>query len=312
MQRNIALDTLKLTLALMVIGLHTGFMTDISQDGAYLLIQGLFRIAVPVFFIINGFFFWQHRESPAHWFKRLALLYAVWMLIYSAFWVPDMDSSATLASTLFFGYYHLWYLPATLVAALVVYLCRARSVTLMVIMAVGCLAVGTTLQYGMSYDWLDESWQTLMPDHTTLYRNGLFFGLPFFLMGVLIRRCQLHRRLSDESVQTAVVVGLLLLLGENTLNEDISNGHAGFDLLLSLAVLCPALFVFALQRAWLSDNRSLGSYSNALYFVHPALLMLLQDFTPLKATPLTLAVTLLSLVASAVIMKLNRRVGVML
>lgn len=53
MERNVALDLLKLTMAAMVVGLHAGFLNDFSSLGYYITVNGIFRIAVPVFFVIN-------------------------------------------------------------------------------------------------------------------------------------------------------------------------------------------------------------------------------------------------------------------
>ena len=63
MERNISLDLLKLGMAFMVVGIHAGFMADINPLVKYLTVDGLFRIAVPVFLIINGFFFYRSFEK---------------------------------------------------------------------------------------------------------------------------------------------------------------------------------------------------------------------------------------------------------
>lgn len=47
--RNISLDVLKLTMAFMVLGLHAGFLSDYSKSGEFLFVNGIFRIAVPIF-----------------------------------------------------------------------------------------------------------------------------------------------------------------------------------------------------------------------------------------------------------------------
>ena len=43
LNRNIALDILKLSLAFMVVGLHAGFLTDITSLGQYLTVNGVFK-----------------------------------------------------------------------------------------------------------------------------------------------------------------------------------------------------------------------------------------------------------------------------
>lgn len=63
--RNGALDVLKIAMAFIVVGMHAGFLTDISPIAAYLTANGLFRIAVPVFLLINGYFFIGARPRVA-------------------------------------------------------------------------------------------------------------------------------------------------------------------------------------------------------------------------------------------------------
>lgn len=50
MSRNVVIDVLKLILVFMVVGLYVGI-------GGEFLINGLFRIVVFLFFLINGYYF---------------------------------------------------------------------------------------------------------------------------------------------------------------------------------------------------------------------------------------------------------------
>lgn len=59
MERNISVDILKLVLSFMVVGLHTNFLRDLSFPVGYVLKNGFFRMAVPLFFIINGYYFYN-------------------------------------------------------------------------------------------------------------------------------------------------------------------------------------------------------------------------------------------------------------
>ena len=56
-RRNVSLDLLKVAMAFAVVALHAGFLEEHSDFGNYITTQGLFRIAVPVFLLVNGFFF---------------------------------------------------------------------------------------------------------------------------------------------------------------------------------------------------------------------------------------------------------------
>jgi hypothetical protein len=45
-------------MAFMIVGLHAGFLGEYTKLGHYLTVNGVFRVAVPVFLIINGFYFY--------------------------------------------------------------------------------------------------------------------------------------------------------------------------------------------------------------------------------------------------------------
>ncbi|WP_426104712.1 acyltransferase family protein [Massilia sp. TSP1-1-2] len=111
MDRNGALDILKIILALMVVGIHASFLTEWSAVASYLTVNGLFRIAVPIFLLINGYFFFQVvvAGTALKWLKRILILYLVWMAIYLPYWLPDVHQnmiSFVLRSghTIVFGY----------------------------------------------------------------------------------------------------------------------------------------------------------------------------------------------------------------
>lgn len=50
MKRNLTLDILKIILSFMIVGLHAGFLIETSKLGNYVFMQGISRIAVPIFF----------------------------------------------------------------------------------------------------------------------------------------------------------------------------------------------------------------------------------------------------------------------
>ena len=56
----------------MIVGLHAGFLKDVNEYVSFLTVEGLFRIAVPLFFIINGYFYHLYYERKyIDFFKKL-------------------------------------------------------------------------------------------------------------------------------------------------------------------------------------------------------------------------------------------------
>ena len=48
--RNISLDIAKLSMAVMVVALHSEFLSEYSEALSYVVTNGIFRVAVPIFY----------------------------------------------------------------------------------------------------------------------------------------------------------------------------------------------------------------------------------------------------------------------
>ena len=86
--REGGLDALKLLLAISVVGIHGNFLRDVRTVLSAVLVDGMFRIAVPTFFLIGGVFLARMTDHQiARWLRRLLGLYVIWMLAYSGYWL---------------------------------------------------------------------------------------------------------------------------------------------------------------------------------------------------------------------------------
>ena len=194
MQRNILLDILKVILAIMVIGAHCNFLLDVSPVLSFTTVHGLFRITVPVFFIINGYFFLSvvNGKHIKKWLKRITILYLVWMLIYVCYWARfENFSFPRCINILLVGYHHLWYLNAMIFGGLLLYLMRNISDKNLLIIAVTLFLIGTGMQYLKNYEVFSNVKINKILNDRAVYRNFLFFGLPFLTIGYLINKTTL-------------------------------------------------------------------------------------------------------------------------
>lgn len=85
MPRNISLDILKVFLAILVVLIHLSFLSEKVVVLSQLIINGICRLAVPVFLIISGYYFISvnSKQKALNWIKRLGMLYFIWMVLYS-------------------------------------------------------------------------------------------------------------------------------------------------------------------------------------------------------------------------------------
>ena len=315
MQRNAILDSLKILLALMVVGLHGHFLSDIDTNVGYFLENYLFRVAVPIFFMINGYHFARidgSRSAVIGWLGKVSVFYFTWSFVYSAFFWPGehdlLPAALSLASTLVIGYAHLWYLPAMLLAALcIIALKNAREATLAG-MLITAYAFGLILQYSGNYHWFPNTVFDRLANEIPAYRNFAFFGFPMFGMGYLAAKARLPNEMTLHQKLGLLSLGALLLAGEYTMNVALRlPKEEGFDLLFSLPVLGLAIFVLAAGSRIASQSATLTEISTVIYFMHPLFLLLFLGLGLQAATPLTLAAAALSLLSSPLVIAVNRR-----
>jgi surface polysaccharide O-acyltransferase-like enzyme len=261
-----AVDLFRVLGILAVIGLHVGYQVDPTAGRRFDLaaLCGQFeRFAVPMFFILSGYFwagkcvhrrdYWPRALALA---RRLLLLFACWCAIYAAF---DVAAAAMRHGSLMLGLeavaarhtgpltlllqgtrVHLWFLPALASAALLsgALLAAGRWRTLAILAALAFL----TGLAGKAYaPVLGLSWQFN-------FRNGPFFSMAPFVAGIALRRIMPAPTWLGRGALIAAA-GLLLQLGEvvwlhrdwgASLEQDYVFGTLAYGLGVSMVALSGA------------------------------------------------------------------------
>ena len=300
-------------MAFMIIGQHAGFLGDTSKLGQFLTVNGVFRASVPIFLIINGFYFFStlHNENQKSWFRRIFVLYATWMTVYSYYWLqlPSLSFSniSKLAQTIIIGYFHLWYIVGMLGAAIIITLTAGFSSRTALIFVAITFLIGVFIQYAGNY----HAYRGLVLDRLFnqywAHRNPIFFSYPFFCIGYLIRKHNLHDRISLKTSITLSIIGLILLVGESYINYYQEGRDGGFDNLISLIVICPFAFITCSKIKIPIWSKNLSLYSSSIYFIHVLILEFLSKFIPLNDTRLTFSVFITSAILSFFVIKINYR-----
>lgn len=185
------------------------------------LMNVLSPVAVPTFFAVSGFLFFRKKRSTSDLWKyvwRVAKLYVIWTLIFlplviRGYYLKNMFNMLGLIEFLqnfFFSgaYFHLWFLPALIMAIVFVfYSSKKLSNRSMIILALVLFIVGTLVD---TYSFVSPlfNWAEYKAIFLTT-RNGIFFGIPFVVIGKLIAEKQYKPQMS--MVITSVV--LLVLEG---------------------------------------------------------------------------------------------------
>lgn len=286
MQRNHGLDLLKAISAFLVICIHVKFPGIVGT-----IITPLTRIAVPLFFMITGYYYSftkKHHHVNKQLYKIIQLfvganlLYFIWNLIIACiksnsvtieisrmFSVKSMLTFIFLNDSPFSG--HLWYLGAILYVLLIILLFekkwnREKLYPIVPVLLVADLVFGkySLLLFGKTIPYI-------------LVRNFLCVGLPYFLIGDWLYTRKITIRPGKARV-------LMLVFAFTTLFERILLGffslNAERDHYISTTFLAVFTFLLALQHEDKYANKGLSilstvgaKLSTSIYILHPIVII---------------------------------------
>lgn len=273
------IDILKAVCAFLIVCIHVPFP---GKFGAYFMT--LTRVAVPIFFMISGYFYSDtiRRHKEKRQIKKILmlvleanLLFLLWNIVLSILKREDIvayaQSTLTGKNLLIFLIFnesplagHLWYLGAILYVLLIVLLmdkhnCRKVLYCLTPVLLIVDLVFGkySLLIFHREFPYI-------------LVRNFLCVGIPYFCIGNMIRE-----QYNSEKIDKNVLRVMIVIFALTSLAERFALMNAGLnatrDHYISTTFLAMSLFVYALKSNW--SNKGLAAigreYATWLYIVHP-------------------------------------------
>ena len=316
MERNIYLDYFKLFLSFLVIIAHLqNFMNAHSLlDG---LINGVARITVPCFFIINAYFavsIIENGKLIKGFLIKILIINIVWMLIYLPFHIVTPDGFPILIRlfvTFSLGWYHLWYIPALLEGVLLLYVLKRFHIKDEILLFSSLLLYlsGYIIQHPYLF-------HINIPNVSFIWRNFIFIGFPFIFIGYYIRKKMLIEKKKIRNKTAFIILFFIVLLIESYFTHTFKT-KAEFYLIIPF--LCPLLFISIMQIKSpaptiipVSDNY-ISKLASFIYFVHILIILFIkQIFTPIDSMILFFPVLFLSMLLSAAVIELNKRIRIFL
>ncbi len=291
-------DYFRIAAALLIVAVHTSPLSSFSAVADFLLTRVAARVAVPFFLMVTGYFVLPEyvfdRSANYHallrFIRKTALLYAMATIIYLPINIyaghyKSLDGLSVLRMIFFDGtFYHLWYLPASVIGALLVCL-LSRRLPFRAVMTASILLYGIGL-LGDSYFGAISG----VPVLSSLYnrgfhlfsytRNGLFYAPVFLAMGAWLGHAQ--RCCTRKTGVIGFVLSLLMMAAEG-----LTLRHFGLQRHDSMYIaLLPCMFF--LYQLILSRNvapvRSLRMVSTWIYIIHPFAIVVIRGVA--KATGL--------------------------
>lgn len=284
---NYSLNVIKCLSIFAVICIHCGFY-NLSLKG--LIIDSLSRFAVPIFFLISGFFsYYENNDYAVNKYKiriiRLLKLYVIANLLYFIFyWIIGQFTSLNDIILLFnlhacFNYImlnltpvacHLWFISALLYCYILFFIIRKlnfnpnKLYVYIPLLLIGSLLLGEFshfLGWSVPFEY---------------YRNFLFMGLPFFTLGYFIHdnKENFINVLSNSNLIFLMILGLLF-----TAFETIVVGKN--ELYIGSIVFAVCLFLWCVENPNRLDFKVSGWIGKNLYtlmYILHLMVLTLFDF----------------------------------
>lgn len=268
-------DIFKYFFSFLIVGIHVEpFAAVPLLDKGFGLLT---RSAVPFFFMASAFFYFRKPVTGKGCFaycRRILVLYLIWSLIYLPFAVgcQQLEPAEYLRRFLLGQYYHLWFLPACIVGVIAVSLMDRLIKSERLIALMGLLLWLFSMAMSTYYCVLSD-----VPAFAAIYngafvrifgvRNGLFYGVPFMIMGRYFALNKPFPKSKKAFVGAAVSFAALAaeaLLAVNCL-------HASQTIMwLSMLPLSFFIFSFVLNLRPVSRSTlSIRKTSTLVYLIHP-------------------------------------------
>lgn len=231
-----AIDIAKFVSALLVVCIHTFPFMDLSETMNFVVVSIVARVAVPFFFIVSAFFFYQkidfhkdyrHVENTTvlkTYVWRLAKIYLIWTLIYLPYSYLLMRGDGFGLVTFiryirdfFFtgSYYHLWFLPAlmfSIVASYVLIFKIGFKKAVIISFALYLIGMAGNLYADILLGLPGIA--TIFAQYVKLFvttRNGLFFGMIFIVMGAYLAKHPIKAQTNQLSLLTGISIALYIV-----------------------------------------------------------------------------------------------------
>lgn len=284
--KKINLDVSRFIFALMIIAIHIYPLSFISETLDYMVTRVMFRIAVPIFLMITGYYVIpktvENKKSIINYTKKILKLYLISMLIYLPINIYNGYfrnlSILKLIKDIFIDgtFYHLWYFPALILGLWIVYLLVIKLDKKYVCGIVSLLFIIGIL--GDNYYGLIKNINILNSIYKFIFtifeytRNGLFYTPIFIYMGYLISDSKL--KISNKNNVYLMLVFLILMMLEGGILYyfDIPKHSSMYFFLLPLSYLT---FNYLISYTK-GSNKNLRNIANWIYVLHPLFIVVVH------------------------------------
>ena len=325
-------DITKFILSILIIGIHARPFYKLSNIMNTLFSNGICRMAVPIFFLISGYLLMYRLnitknkiEYIKNYLKRLIKLYIIWTIIYLPIIITRLitnkyglisDFMIFFRNTIFDGSVtHLWYIKDLAVAIIIICILKRLNLNDKKILAISLslylLGIWVDTYYGLLVSIVGKKSiiTTIIRIYTKVFvttRNGLFFGLIYVFLGMIIYNSKGQKK--KINLQKYTLLFLILYIIEIFTLSYYTNMKE-FNLYLFLIPLVVCIFNYIVDKKIENrkiDFKLLRNMSTLIYFSHILFLEILKLVLSNNLI-LFILVVILSILFSYIIIKLSNK-----
>lgn len=324
-----SINLFKVFCAYLVVAIHVHPFQEISSNLKFLFTDIIPRIAVPFFFIISGFFYFDSllnfKKNTLKYLKKLFFTYSIWSFIYISLSVVYKLKKGNIDLKLlvkdifisFFitgSWYHFWFFPALIICIIIAYISyKFKLLKNIFIFSLILYLVGLL---GTSYYELGKQIPILnsfiISKYFLVLRRIFFMGFPFFMIGYLLNiQKNFFSIFNTKTFYKIFVLNIFLFLIEIFLVKYL-NIQDNIIITLFLYPLCLLICIFLFKHPTnnFSKFEKLFKYiSNLTYYIHPLVIIFLDLFFTkilkinLSETPMFFLVCITTTLAAYIINK---------
>lgn len=286
--KQINMDHIRLIMAFMIIAIHTYPLASFSNTADYIITRILFRIAVPVYLTITGYYILpkalKNKDTLIKYIKKISIVYLLASIIYIPLIIKPLLNKGIYAiivlikNLLFTGVMnHLWYFPALILGIIITYLIIKyipKEYQLALAICLYILGLLGDNYYGLICNIkLLKSIYSVIINITGYTRNFLFFVPLFLIIGYKISLKE------DKISKKNNLIGIIIFTILMTL-EGLFIYYKGSPLHTSMYVCLPVLtyFIFNYMICYLNkeENKPIRKISTIIYIIHPWLIAVIS------------------------------------
>lgn len=284
--KKINLDVARLIASFMIVAIHIYPLAVFNENLDYTFTRILFRIAVPLFLMITGYYVMPKAIKDINALKKytykILKLYVISILIYLPINIYNNYFSnfniITIIRDLFINgtFYHLWYFPALILGIWITYIIIKKinsNKAFLLFLLLYIIGLFGDNYYGLiiNIKVLKKVYDIifLVSDYT---RNGLFFTPIFIYLGYKFYNEENNLDLKKNMFY--IIAFILMMLGEGLLLHyfKIPRHSSMYIFLIPLVILIFNLLIFNTT----SSNKKMRNMATWIYILHPLFIVIVR------------------------------------